>query len=89
MKNKIIGIFIITLLIGTTALQTADSIKTEPSSLQLQDTIFDTYIQVLMKIAHKPSVARIKNSSSSDKEYSITSGTGFTYFSILAFPNAL
>ena len=65
MKKQIITTFILSILIGITITPTTISINQYPkkitNSLENQDTlsdfIFDNYIQILMKIAHKPSIA--------------------------------
>jgi len=65
MKKQIITTFILCILIGITITPTTISINQYPkliiNSIEKQDTIsdliLDNYIQILMKIAHKPSIA--------------------------------
>ena len=57
MKRKIIGISIVLLFLLFPILQSIESTSTQPTSMPYQDDLFDTYFEILMKIAHKPSVA--------------------------------
>jgi CubicO group peptidase (beta-lactamase class C family) len=56
MNKKIVGIFIVILLMATT-LQTVGSIKTEFRLIYKQDDIYDRIIECLMNYGHFPSIS--------------------------------